>query len=300
MPVDQSDDPRHGPGDEPSAGPGADPSAGPGAEPGADARDEAGHDSADEQPRVSSGSRGRRGGDGHTFTRRRLIERRTQRYYLLVCLLLVDIFVIALAGAGALVTLVYAPLTAAILLLALRTSEARRRTMRVAWVAAGIVVVTSVTVYLTGQTRHDGWIYLMLSALLIISPLAIFRRIVESRKVTLPLLVAAICVYLMIGLFFTFADLGLNGVHPPFFAQATSAAPVTEPSIYLYFSYITMTTVGYGDFTPASALPRAVCVFEAILGQVFLVTAVARLVSLYGLQQPAPESTTGDEQDAAP
>ena len=215
MPVDQSDDPRHGPGDEPSAGPGADPSAGPGAEPGADARDEAGHDSADEQPRVSSGSRGRRGGDGHTFTRRRLIERRTQRYYLLVCLLLVDIFVIALAGAGALVTLVYAPLTAAILLLALRTSEARRRTMRVAWVAAGIVVVTSVTVYLTGQTRHDGWIYLMLSALLIISPLAIFRRIVESRKVTLPLLVAAICVYLMIGLFFTFADLGLNGVHPP-------------------------------------------------------------------------------------
>ncbi len=260
MPADQSDDPRRGP---------------------------------------SGGPRARRGIGGRALARRRPIERRTQRYYLLVCLLLVDIFVIALAGSGSVVTLVYAPLTAAILLLALRTSEARRRTMQVAWVAAGIVVVASVVVYLTGQTRHDGWVYLMLSALLIISPLAIFRRIVQSRTVTLPLLVAAICVYLMIGLFFTFADLGLNGVHPSFFAQATSAAPIKEPSIFLYFSFITMTTVGYGDFTPAWALPRALCVFEAILGQVFLVTAVARLVSLYGIERselgPVKDEDPGTE-----
>ena len=62
-----------------------------------------------------------------------------------------------------------------------------------------------------------------------------------------------------------------------------------------------MTTVGYGDFTPASSVPRALCVFEAILGQVFLVTAVARLVSLYGLQRPeAPPGPAGGEPGAEP
>jgi hypothetical protein len=244
-----------------------------------------------DDPRDEPGGEG-----GRRPARRHLGERRTQRYFLLVCLLLIDIFLIALAGSGPIATFIYAPLTAAILLLALRTSEARRRTMQVAWAAASIVVIVSAAVLITGETRLDGAVYLMLSALLVISPLAIFRRIVQSREVTLPLLVAAICVYLMIGLLFTFADLGLNRVHPSFFAQASSAAPIKDPSIFLYFSFITMTTVGYGDFTPASAVPRALCVFEAILGQVFLVTAVARLVSLYGLQRPEPEpAPAGDE-----
>ena len=51
----------------------------------------------------------------------------------------------------------------------------------------------------------------------------------------------------MIGLLFTFVYLGVNGVHPDFFAQGAQK----DPSIYLYFSFITMTTVGFGDFTPA-------------------------------------------------
>ena len=122
----------------------------------------------------------------------------------------------------------------------------------------------------------------MLFALLLLSPLAIGRVILTSRQVTPRLLVGAICVYLMIGLLFTFLYLGVNGVHPNFFKQGAE----TEPSIYLYFSFITMTTVGYGDFSPASAVPRMLVVFEALLGQIFLVTAVARLVSLYSRVPP--------------
>ena len=281
MPADQSDDPR----DVPVGEPGRDPLGEPVGE-----QFDGPHDKA-----VRPHARGKEGGGW--LARRHGVEPRTQRYFLLVCLLLIDIFVIALAGPGAIATFVYAPLTAAVLVLALRTSEAHRSTLRVAWVAAGLVVVLSAAVLLTGHTRLDGWVYLMLSALLVISPLAISRSIVTSRRVTLPLLVGAICVYLMIGLLFTFADLGLNGVHPSFFAQASSAAPIKEPSVFLYFSFITMTTVGYGDFTPASSVPRALCVFEAILGQVFLVTAVARLVSLYGLQRPEPEPAAGEPRE---
>jgi hypothetical protein len=201
----------------------------------------------------------------------------TGRYVLLLGFLVADILVVGLAGASKWATFTYTPLTAATLLLALRTSEAKPRTMQVALVAAGLAVVVSIVALTTDNSRLDDFVYFMLVALLLLSPLAIGRVILTSHHVTPRLLIGAICVYLMIGLLFTFLYLGVNGVHPDFFKQGVE----TEPSIYLYFSFITMTTVGYGDFTPASAVPRVLVVLEALLGQIFLVTAVARLVSLY-------------------
>ena len=225
--------------------------------------------------------------------RLRRSEPHSERYFFLLALLLIDVCVIGLAGSGRWATFLYTPITAASLLLALRTSEARRRTMRIAWVAAVIAVVASAGVAITGSAHLNGYVYFMLFALLLMSPLAIARRILISRQVTLRLLIAAICVYLMIGLLFTFVYLGVDGVHPNFFAQGAQK----DPSIYLYFSFITMTTVGFGDFTPGYSVPRVLVVFEAMLGQVFLVTAVARLVSLYssgGSLAAQPGDQTGD------
>ena len=210
----------------------------------------------------------------------------TGRYVLLLGFLLADILVVGLAGAGKVATFTYTPLTAVTLLLALRTSEAKPRAMRIALAAAGLAVVVSVAALTTNDSRLNDFVYFMLFALLLLSPLAIGRVILTSRGVTASLLVGAICVYLMIGLLFTFLYLGVNGVHPNFFRQGAE----TEPSIYLYFSFITMTTVGYGDFTPASAVPRVLVVIEALLGQIFLVTAVARLVSLYSRVPPGEHS----------
>jgi hypothetical protein len=211
---------------------------------------------------------------------------RTGRYALLLGFLLADIFVVGLAGASKWATFTYTPLTAATLLLALHTSEAKRRTMQVAWVAAGLAVIVSVVTLITGDTRLNDAVYFILFALLVLAPLAIGRLILTSRQVTPRLLIGAICVYLMIGLLFTFIYLGVNAVHPNFFRQGVQ----TEPSIYLYFSFITMTTVGYGDFSPAGAVPRVLVIFEALLGQIFLVTAVARLVSLYSRVPPGNEA----------
>lgn len=232
-------------------------------------------------PSGGPGSDAARGQPARPLRRLHRPEARSERYYFLFGLLLLDVCVIGLAGDSKWATFAYTPLTAATLLLALRTSEAKRGTMRTAWVAATIAVVASAAVAITGSTHLVGYVYFMLFALLLISPAAIGRRIVMSRSVTPRLLVAAICVYLMIGLLFTFIYLGVNGVHPSFFAQGVQK----DPSVYVYFSFITMTTVGFGDFTPAYAVPRVLVVFEAMLGQVYLVVAVARLVSLLGTAQ---------------
>jgi hypothetical protein len=54
----------------------------------------------------------------------------------------------------------------------------------------------------------------------------------------------------------------------------------TQPE-YVYFSFVTLTTLGFGDLSPAVGLPQALTVAEAVIGQVFLVTLVARLVTLW-------------------
>ena len=69
-----------------------------------------------------------------------------------------------------------------------------------------------------------------------------------------------------------------------------------RPGDFMYFSFITLTTVGYGDLTPFTDAARSAAVFEAVLGQVFLATAVARIVSLLGSRRddPTPQPAAHD------
>ena len=103
---------------------------------------------------------------------------------------------------------------------------------------------------------------------------AIAQNEVNSRSVA-----GAICVYMLFGMLFLFlygvlATLG----HGPFFAQGTDG---TRP-LRLYFSYVTLATLGYGDYTPAGNLGHALAVLEALIGQLYLVTVVAVVVTRLG------------------
>lgn len=92
----------------------------------------------------------------------------------------------------------------------------------------------------------------------------------------------ALSVYIMIGIFFAFTDSIVGSLAPPFFASVQDAT-LKE---YLYFSFVTLTTLGYGDFVPKGDLPRTLAVIEAVLGQLYLVTVVALLVSNFTRRQP--------------
>jgi voltage-gated potassium channel len=84
--------------------------------------------------------------------------------------------------------------------------------------------------------------------------------------------------------------LAVNEPDGPFFTQP----PPHAQSEYLYFSFVTLTTLGFGDLSPHVGLPQALTVFEALLGQVFLVTMVARLVTLWGRQAMAAEDESAE------
>jgi Ion channel len=103
---------------------------------------------------------------------------------------------------------------------------------------------------------------------------AVAQNEVNSRSVA-----GAICVYMLFGMLFMF----LYGVlaalgHGPFFAQGTDGTR----ALRLYFSFVTLATLGYGDYTPAGNLGHALAVLEALIGQLYLVTVVAVVVTRLG------------------
>ena len=124
-----------------------------------------------------------------------------------------------------------------------------------------------------------GLTYLLPAALLVTATLPVtLSRVLRHERVTHETVLGALSTYVLVGLLFAFAYLALDPIRDtPFFAQA---GPHQE-SEYLYFSFVTLTTLGFGDLSPAVGLPQALTALEALLGQVFLVTLVARLVTLW-------------------
>ncbi len=199
--------------------------------------------------------------------------------YGLVFLLLVADYVLLTVGwqgdAALVVSTVCLSLT---LLLAFHTSEVPRRLLKFVRGAVAVAVLGAVGAAIGGGTTANGAIVLLITLLLVASPLAIGWRIAHHDKVTAQTILGALSIYVLIGLIFANADLGLQlASGSSFFAQSGHHGPAD----FSYFSFITMATVGYGDLTPATGLPRTSAVLEALSGQIFLVVLVARLVTLY-------------------
>jgi hypothetical protein len=115
------------------------------------------------------------------------------------------------------------------------------------------------------------------SGLLVIAiGVVIVRGIISEGAVSQRSVVGAICIYFLLGMLFLFAY-GVVAVldSGPFFAQGTDGTL----ALRLYFSFVTLSTVGYGDYTTASNLGHMLSVLEALIGQLYLVTVIAVLVS---------------------
>lgn len=172
------------------------------------------------------------------------------------------------------------PIVAATLVAALRTSVAPPRVIRFGSIAALIAIAASFALAAIGSETGSGITYLIMAVLLLVTAPAMLWRLITRSRVDVRVLMGALSVYLMIGLFFAFVFLGVavmnDGV---FFTDTTTEMPAD----FVYFSYVTMLTIGYGDLTPATDVGKMLSVMDGLLGQVFLVTTVARLVSLFSI-----------------
>lgn len=185
----------------------------------------------------------------------------------------------------------------ATVLLAFHTSLVRGRAFRAVQMAVAVAVAGSVVAWFGGSDRGRGVVFLILAVLVLLSPIAVVTRIVRHTRVTVHTLLGAICIYVLIGLVFAFGDLSVQLVSgSPFFSQP---GPHHSPD-FLYFSFITMTSVGYGDLSPAYGFPRTMAVLEALTGQIFLVVMVSRLVALLTPSQRGARRAGEDDPEPGP
>lgn len=173
----------------------------------------------------------------------------------------------------------------AALLFVLRMSE-RGLVWRVARIAVVIAVGAAVVSVVVGSSEGPTVATTIVGALMAVAaPIAIVRRLSREEVVNVQVLAGAMCLYLLIGLFFTFVYKTIGVVNDkPLFVQTNekSSTDIT------YFSYVTLTTVGYGDFTAAQGGVKMLAVTEALFGQLYLVSAVALVVSQFGRGRARP------------
>jgi hypothetical protein len=201
-------------------------------------------------------------------------------YASLLLLLLANFFLLELVDDPRWGALGSTVLSAVALLVAISDPQAGHHITRRHWALVGACVALAPLVLIVNSTSVVGLTYLLPVGLLVTATLPItLSRVARHRRVTHETVLGALCTYVLVGLLFAFLYLAVEALRDaPFFAQP---GPHVQ-SEYVYFSFVALTTLGFGDLSPSVGLPQALTALEALLGQVFLVTLVARLVTLWG------------------
>jgi hypothetical protein len=219
--------------------------------------------------------------------------------YGLVLLMIVATYVLATTlsrqwGATVLLTVQIATVW-----LAIRTSQARRG-LRLA--ADGLFVLAAVAAVANlGAPRGlalEPFVFAAAGVLYLVAPFSIVRHIAYRRAVDQETMLGALATYLFIGMAFAFVYRFLGAVQAgPFFGNRGDG----NLSQDLFFSFVTLTTTGYGNLVPAGNPGQSLAVLEALLGQLFLVTAVGKLVSVWrprGWRDSTPDAEASPDRSA--
>ena len=219
--------------------------------------------------------------------RRREFERqeglRPARFGAALGLIVLTIFASSFASDAGWIRVIALLCEGAALLFILRTSDVHPRWLL--WARIVVIISVAVAIILTafGSGKTPVISTGLVGAFMAIgAPIAIIRRLAREKVVDVQVLAGALCLYLLIGLFFTFVYSIINVVDQPLFVQQTGEASSANIT---YFSFVTLTTTGYGDLTLAGNGPRLLAITEALLGQLYLVSAVALVVSRLGMQR---------------
>ena len=211
----------------------------------------------------------------------------------LVLLLIVVTFVVMMTlppegWGGRVAAVAIAGITA---IVAFTSSDVRPARVRLAIVAGAAAIVAAFLAKQIPSDRLLSFAFGVVAIMLGIAAVTILRRvIIGASEVDFRTILGAISVFTLLGLLFAFLYVAFGRwSHQPFFDGAAHAAS----SDYLFFSYTTLTTTGYGNLVPAGRVGQSFAVLEMLVGQIFLVTLVAGLVSLWrpgGTTAPRSES----------
>jgi len=161
----------------------------------------------------------------------------------------------------------------------LHTSRARRGFRTWAAVVFGFAVLGAAAGAFAGGNPHLVALTFVASTVLyVVAPASIVAHLAYRPAVDRQTMLGALSAYLLLGMAFAFAYRCLGAFQRgPFFGPAGDGTLSQD----LFFSFVTLTTTGYGNLVPAGNPGQSLAVLEALLGQLFLVTAVAKIVEAW-------------------
>jgi hypothetical protein len=197
--------------------------------------------------------------------------------YGVVLLLVVATYVVSVSVTQARAASIVLTVQLATVWLSLRTSNARRVVRLLANVVLCLAAIVAVISFFSHNPGGQlGGVFTVCCLLYLVAPFSIVRDLMLRRKIDIEALLGAIAAYLLIGMFFAFAYKAASEFGSvPFFGSAGHGSLSQD----LFFSFVTMTTVGYGNLVPAANPGQTLAVMEAVTGQLFLVVAVGKVIS---------------------
>lgn len=199
--------------------------------------------------------------------------------FMLLLMVLVNPFVNNLAGLSWILDMILI----LVLLAAVRTVASHRRQFIVVLVIGITALLSNINLFIPDlhwlQLLHyiSTLVFLFLACGLLLKDI-----VLRSEEATLDVILGAVNVYLMVGAGFAFTYALIEFLQPGSFTGLENLAYTPNKQLFfLYFSFITLSTLGYGDITPLTSIGMTTAYVEAIFGQLYLAILVARLVAMY-------------------
>ncbi|MBJ7331816.1 MAG: two pore domain potassium channel family protein [Solirubrobacteraceae bacterium] len=177
------------------------------------------------------------------------------------------------------------------LIVAIVAARDHERLRRGTAIALGVVLLVCCVLSGFGVITGDVRVPFAL-AIALATPLVMIRglvRLLRERGVVLQAVFGALAIYLQVGLIFAFCAAGIGAIEGTPFFGGSDASNIND---FVYFSFTTMSTTGYGDYTAATDAGRSLAVLEMLIGQIYLVTVVGLLIGNIGRQRVKDAETT--------
>ncbi|HYL57702.1 MAG TPA: ion channel [Candidatus Acidoferrales bacterium] len=214
-------------------------------------------------------------------------QNRPGRFSVLLLAILTLLIVQPLVAAHAIAQTLLTMMLAFVLLSAVYAFRSSRAYF---WIATTLMVPTFVMRFAVvfAPSATVEFIAALLSALfLLVTVVALVSRLFSIRSVSLDTISAAICAYLLMGISWGFLYAAVELAHPQSFSAAllqtgngATAPEIASLHIFIYYSFVTLTTTGYGDILPLSQVARILSMLEAVFGTLYIAILISRLVSL--------------------
>jgi Ion channel len=171
-------------------------------------------------------------------------------------------------------------LGAATLVTAVRAAQSHHAVVRAAAGTTVVLAVAAIVVLVVSGELTQAPAAIVNSLLILFAPAVILAGLVRDIRregaVTVRTLSGVLAIYLLLGMLFSLLGIAVAAIDGgEYFAGVTDATR----SDFLYFSYVTLSTTGFGDLSPVTDIGRMLAVTEALIGQVYLVTVVAMIVA---------------------